>query len=46
MGIITNYRWTSQLSSRMLKGMTQPTAVMLTCRRWLDFGRSSAALCR
>jgi hypothetical protein len=30
----------------MIVGMTQPAAVMLTSRRWLDFGRSNAALCR
>jgi hypothetical protein len=30
----------------MIIGMTQPAAVMLTSCRWLDFGRSSASLCR
>jgi hypothetical protein len=29
----------------MLIGMTQLTAVMLTCRRWLDLARGQAALC-
>jgi hypothetical protein len=30
----------------MIIGMTQPAAVKLTSRRWLDFGRGSATLCR
>jgi hypothetical protein len=43
---ITIRRWTCAHRHLMIIDMTQPAAVMLTSRRWLDFGRSSAALCR
>jgi hypothetical protein len=46
MAIIRIRRWTCAHRHLMIIDMTQPAAVMLTSRRWLDFGRSSAALCR
>jgi hypothetical protein len=46
MVIITIHGWTSGRTALMIVGMTQSAAVTLTSCRWLDFGRSSAALCR
>jgi uncharacterized membrane protein YhaH (DUF805 family) len=46
MARITIRRWTCATGALMIVGMTQPAAAMLTSRRWLDFGRSGAALCR